>query len=465
MKTSRILIALLILSLFISFASVNYVLAPAITKFKVNPSNSTGRQGMTFSVNVNVYDADKNYNTEVYSWQVLMRWTASVLSMDTLVSWGDFLDGPRVGSWGLLTANAAAGQPYVNVQDGSKYQSGYTVVVKDDAHSETKTVSEVAGSQLTLTTNLLYTYTMAANGGCYPDPATTPAAAIDNTLGRATLGITTMGPAPGATGNGLLLTVKFLIKTEAESTLEINNLYTYLINDLGETIGDTAGELTKENGYFIKPWKEDVNADGWIDIMDLASVGRDFLRYNGNPPVTRNATNNVPGTGWVTPANAYLPDTAYAVSPITTVEQQYYNYGDFTTGWLGLSKVEVGLKMYRASGNDKIALAVSGDGGSTWSTKIEQVPTATETLYWLDVTGLRPWTLSMLSNTNLRVKINWASVGGSGDVVIYINWIPVRVTPILPQVYSPYTDMNTDGIVNVIDMTYVAIKFGEEYAH
>jgi len=72
----------------------------------------------------------------------------------------------------LMTVDASAGQKNVTVADGSKFQAGYLVEIKDDAHSEWNTVASVAGNVVTMQNNLAYTYYVAKNGKVEgPDPA------------------------------------------------------------------------------------------------------------------------------------------------------------------------------------------------------------------------------------------------------------------------------------------------------
>jgi len=71
-----------------------------------------------------------------------------------------------------ITNDAASGQKNVTVADGTKFQTGYPVEMKDDAHSEWNTVASVAGNVVTMQNNLAYTYYVAKNGKVEgPDPA------------------------------------------------------------------------------------------------------------------------------------------------------------------------------------------------------------------------------------------------------------------------------------------------------
>jgi len=71
-----------------------------------------------------------------------------------------------------LASDAAAGQKNVTVTDGTKFQAGYTVEIKDDAHSEWNEVDSVAGNVVTMKNNLAYTYYVSKSGEVEgPDPA------------------------------------------------------------------------------------------------------------------------------------------------------------------------------------------------------------------------------------------------------------------------------------------------------
>jgi len=71
-----------------------------------------------------------------------------------------------------MTADPPSGQKNVTVADGSKFQTGYSVEIKDDVHSEWNTVASVAGNVVTMQNNLAYTYYVAKNGKVEgPDPA------------------------------------------------------------------------------------------------------------------------------------------------------------------------------------------------------------------------------------------------------------------------------------------------------
>jgi len=240
--------------------------------------------------------------------------------------------------------------------------------------------------------------------------------------------------------------------------------YTYLLDSMGVDIEIPGGP---EDGHYLPPWKEDINVDGSIDIFDISSIGIDWGRYCGS--IRRNATTTTVGTaGWTSPTEAYTSNDVYTYTTTGGAAQIYHGYGFITTGWTGISKVEVGVEAKEtAGGNNKIRIVVSKDAGSSWSTSYyDLVPTSSDALTWIDVTTWYAFATnpSWLSDTYFRVRMTYTTVGGgSGDEKISVDWIPVRVTP-LPQTYSPYTDLNGDCIVDVSDLSMVAAKFGEQYA-
>ena len=70
-----------------------------------------------------------------------------------------------------MAQNPPAGQKNVTVEDGSKFQVGYPVEIKDDAHAEWNKVAAVNGNTLTMENNLQYAYYVNKNGRLEgPDP-------------------------------------------------------------------------------------------------------------------------------------------------------------------------------------------------------------------------------------------------------------------------------------------------------
>jgi len=70
-----------------------------------------------------------------------------------------------------MAQDPPAGQKNVVVEDGSKFQVGYPVEIKDDAHAEWNKVASINGNTLTMENNLQYTYYVNKNGRVEgPDP-------------------------------------------------------------------------------------------------------------------------------------------------------------------------------------------------------------------------------------------------------------------------------------------------------
>jgi hypothetical protein len=363
----------------------------------------------------------------------------------------------------------------VNVTGGSYYTEpsvwGGLLLIQDDSHSEWNTVTEVTGNKLTLATNLVNTYTVAANGGAYPKPTLSPGATINYpTNNRLMAGQTTNGPCPGVSGSGWLLTFRFKVLSLATTTLDIDHSFagqfTYIINTLGETVGDAPSvggdpgnyqhELLKENGEFVPPWPEDVNADGIVDIFDIAMVGIDFGHVGGAPQESN--PSSYAGIDWTDPANAYTSNDVYAQVPKNGIEE-YGTYGFSIGSGLSIESVEVGVEGY-SEGGEIIRVSVSWNGGTNWGSTHDVTLTGSDTFTWVDVTADHSWVPGDLSDGNFIVRAQGIAVGGYKNT--YVDWLPARVTP-LSTMYSPYTDVNGDGVVNIVDLTLVSLLFGETY--
>lgn len=271
----------------------------------------------------------------------------------------------------------------------------------------------------------------------------------------------TNGDYAGISGDGLLCTVTFNILQESSVTIFIDHAtLTYYVEVFVPPNLVKVENFNKENGYFEAVWLEDINVDGIIDIFDISSVGIDW----GGCGIQTKSPSATSGA-WSWGDHAYASDDLWASTTTASAEQVYSIYGFATTHWSSVTKVEVGLEAaIDAGGNNELEIYVSGDGG-TYSSAIDAgVPPETEALYWVDVTAALSWTPSMLTDGNFLVKIKYIKVGGgSGAETIYVDWIPVRVTP-EPMAVSPYTDISGDGVVDIVDLSYVAVKFGEMYA-
>jgi hypothetical protein len=71
-----------------------------------------------------------------------------------------------------ITMDAAEGQKNVTVSNGTKFQAGFPVEIKDNTHAEWNEVDSVVGNVVTMKTNLANTYYVSKNGEVEgPDPA------------------------------------------------------------------------------------------------------------------------------------------------------------------------------------------------------------------------------------------------------------------------------------------------------
>jgi hypothetical protein len=465
-KTAKIFSVILVLSLVLGLVLMRSTMAQTLPSLKLEPKYVAAKVGERFDVQVRVYGATYP-NSEVYGWQIRMNWDPAALELYNSITYGDFMSAPRVGYWGTLLYDAPSGQKNVSVNLGSVFIIGQSVLIKDDVHSETNSIANILGTKLIMNTNLVNSYETAANAGCYPIPTLAPLSTISNTNGLATISVTTNGVNPGAQGDGLLATLSVYVQQDVTFVLNITNQFTVIKTTLGEVVGDTEGELEKQNCY--KNWNEDINADGIVSGNDLFLLGKDF---NKCPIQMRSPTaTSSPGTAWTGPSNAYIPDytlAASAASPAGKI-QDYKTFGFPTTVWTGVTKVEVGLLARVASvgdppvpGDDDIKIEVSNNGGSSFSATtwtVSPTTTAGYLFFLLDVTTAYSWNPTGVAN--LVVRITSVQVGGVMSTV-YVDWLTVRVTP-SPLSSNAYSDVNRNGIVNGADLTQLAPKFGQQY--
>ena len=171
------------------------------------------------------------------------------------------------------------------------------------------------------------------------------------------------------------------------------------------------------------------------------------------------SANSFSGTSWSNPTYAYSDNTQYATSSTNNANNTYYNYG--ITGLSGtIQKVEVDALSFVANSSsaNKLRIAVSWDGGTTWSsnTDLSVTNTSTPTDKWLDVTSATSWDWDKLSDANLRVKVTYVLSGTAR--VISLDWIPVRVTYVEQSVTELTISDEVDlGDVVVVTKTIVVL--------
>jgi len=440
-------IALILLGAMIDLGSTS-----GSTRLYVDPPNATAKVGQTFNVDIMVQDVD-----DLFTWQILMEWSGSSLKCNRF-TYGNFMQQAREGS--VIGSDAPAGQKNVTVAGYiDRFSAGESVRIYDDFNSENNKIESIIGYRLIMQNNLANTYTVAAHGKVDTYPGTSKSSRIEPSW--LMCGEMTSLPSAGADGSGWLATIQFQVLAETATVLNMSKnypAYTYLLDSMGVDIEIPGGP---EDGRYLPPWKEDINVDGSIDIFDISSIGIDWGRYCGS--IRRNATSST--AGWTDPSYAYTSNDAYATCT-SAVSSTWKSYGFVTTGWTGVSKVEVGFERKTDSGGDeKVKIEISNDGGTSFSTAVTYTVTVsetTDTLTWYDFTGAYAWAPGTPGVANVAVKLTSSKTGGTFTKV-YVDWLPVRVTP-LPQTYSPYTDLNGDHIVDTSDLSMVAVKFGEQYA-
>jgi len=460
----RKLKSLTIIALLLISASIILV-KPGLTQgelptIKIEPAYIVGRRLDVIQVQMQIYGA--NYSaipaTDVGAWQIDLWWTPSVLECNlTSLVWGSFMNGPRITTAGLLYLDAASGTSSVYVTDSSGYYSGLAVLIKDDLHQETNIVTSVQGSKVNLQNPLANTYTVAAHAGAYPDPVTAYYTSIDKTLGNVVLTAADPGASPGASGDGLLATISFIVKDNTSSLLNINTEYTFIQNHLMQVFGDQVGELNKGNGYFVSMQSYDTMPSGIIDVFDLYTLGKNWAKC----PLQQKVPTTTSGT-WTSGANTYMTDDLRA-SALDNAQQVYGGFGFTTTSWSTVSKVEVGIerRSLNALADDTLRVEVSNNGGSSWSATQNNtvVNWTSDRFVWINFTPAYSWTPSGVAS--IAVRISYVRGAGAEDQM-QVDWVTVRVTP-TPTSSSKYADVNADSIVNTPDLTQLAPQYGTNY--
>lgn len=263
----------------------------------------------------------------------------------------------------------------------------------------------------------------------------------------------------GTYGSGLLGTMEFTVLSEGNTDIDIEGVIgtLHLTYYTHSTDPGIAVYVTTENGYFFEPWPEDVYPDGIIDIRDVAIVGINYGKTEGEPAVwvkSPSTWTNTAGNPWINPENVVSSDDTYAQVP-KNGEETFSDYGFGSCA--SVTTVEVGVEGYTATGEEFIRIAVSNDGGSSWSGNHDVPVVASDTLTWVDVTSDFSWTPDMLLDASFKVRATGIASGGYKDT--FVDWLPVRVSVIGP----PEGDVDGDGDVDIMDLSMVAIKYGEIY--
>ena len=138
-----------------------------------------------------------------------------------------------------------------------------------------------------------------------------------------------------------------------------------------------------------------------------------------------------PFVAWNYPLNATTSNDIYTYSSINATLQEFIGYNTTTTGWAGISRVEVGIEAKtETGGDDQVSIQVKT--GKTWSPEyIVNITSTDDTFRWIDVTGTLSWLPAMVEEGQVRARIKYIQVGDTATT-IYVDWLPIRITPTNP---------------------------------
>lgn len=132
---------------------------------------------------------------------------------------------------------------------------------------------------------------------------------------------------------------------------------------------------------------------------------------------------------WDYPLNASASDDVYAETNTNASYVSYLGYDFDPIGWAGVSKVEVGIEARTDAGGDD-QVKIKAYNSKKWGNEtIHNITSTTDTFFWVDVTGNLTWEPGLMNQT--RVHIEYNQVGGTATP-IYLDWLPVRITPVTP---------------------------------
>jgi hypothetical protein len=117
---------------------------------------------------------------------------------------------------------------------------------------------------------------------------------------------------------------------------------------------------------------------------------------------------------------------------------RFYTYGiSIPAACSTIAGIEVRLDWWldAVNGNNKIQVALSWDGGTSWTAaQSDTSEWTTETTVILGGPAddwVRTWTIAELSDANFRVRITTACSGSQnncGSRDYFLDWVPVQVT-------------------------------------
>lgn len=178
------------------------------------------------------------------------------------------------------------------------------------------------------------------------------------------------------------------------------------------------------------------------DTFDLKVIGGVLqFDYIVDPTtLTSSPQSYTGGTNWNNITGAYADggNAAYTTSA-TVPTVTYYNYSFSIPSGSTINQVRVRSDYRIQDNNDYFTMAVSWNGGTSWSSEYTLANSQTETTVWTNVTSATMWTNVSLDNTNFRIR--YTPVKSSGASTWYIDWAQAEV------VYS-YTP--PAGVLSVI---------------
>lgn len=202
---------------------------------------------------------------------------------------------------------------------------------------------------------------------------------------------------------------------------------------------DELRALTKTDGANTTWMNFMFNTTEWIGVQKVEVGLETWTDYKTDNIVI--ALSNDNGTSWSSTTYTYLldavnweypervmtSDDSYCSSKTDEATTRWRDFGFDTSGWTGVTKVEVGLERKIASETDNIVIRLSNDNGTTWSptTYTDAVSQTTDTMVWFDVTLAYTWTPAMVRN--IAAALTYEAV--DTRAMIDIDYLAIRVTP------------------------------------
>ena len=184
--------------------------------------------------------------------------------------------------------------------------------------------------------------------------------------------------------------------------------------------------------YNNKPIKTEKKVDLYPGMNTTLTYRWNTYIATQESNANRTATEN-----WVNANYTYASDDLYAYCNTNDTYQDYMGYKFYPTEWTGISKVEVGIEAKTdVGGDDQLSIQVNPYGG-IWSEEyIYNITSTTDTFFWVDVTGDLPWLTSLVNSTKVRIKYIQR---GTENSTIYVDWLPLRISPLNPVDVAPGT--------------------------